>query len=226
MVSFTKKEQIGILLVVLIVALSLGLKFVVSDNIKPEDEISANNDENLLLDDFKETVNTLESTEVLQEGTAIMIHISGQVYYPGLYELVTGDRVNDAVNLAGGLTSSADFDRINLAKKVVDEEKIYIPEIGEELNGEVAGLILDNSSSSLFENPSTSSINSADNGKININTCSKEQLVSLPGIGDVIADRIIEYRNSNQFRNIDEIKNVSGIGDKKYEGIKEMIIVN
>lgn len=117
--------------------------------------------------------------------------------------------VIDAVNLAGGLKNNADSDRINLARKLTDEEKIYIPKIGEdELPDEVSNL--------------GSSYNS---GKVNINSCSKEELVSLPGIGSVLADRILEYRKQHRFEAIEDIMNVSGIGDKKFDNIKELIII-
>jgi competence protein ComEA len=141
-----------------------------------------------------------------------MVHISGQVYYPGLVELKSGSRVKDAVDLAGGLKKEADIDRINLAKKLVDEEKIYVPKKGEEVDIEI---------SSISDN-----LTSDSNSKININTCSKEELMQLSGIGEVTATKIIEYRSTNQFKTIEDIMNVSGIGAKKFEAIKDFIIVN
>src|SRR5690606_1866549 len=104
---------------------------------------------------------------------------------------------------------AADIDRINLAKKVKDEDKIYIPAIGENISMEIDGIDSGNSS-----------------GLININICSKEELDSLPGIGEVIAERIIEYRKTNKFTKIEEIRNVSGIGDSKFNDIKDLITVD
>lgn len=202
MSSFTKREQIVILVIVFIVLSALGFKFFIKDNI---------NSRNTLDLDTIEAINNLEND--LEKPTSdnsgiIMIHISGEVYKPGLIELKQGDRVKDAVDLAGGLKKDADLDRINLAKKVEDEEKIYIPKVGEEVGMELP----------LYTNESKSN-------KININLCSLEELVNLPGIGEVIGKRIIEYRKSNPFKSIEEIKNVSGIGDKKFEGIKDLITV-
>ena len=138
-----------------------------------------------------------------------MVYISGQVYSPGIYELVLGDRVVDAVNMAGGLSKQADLDKINLAKKVNDEEKIYIPAIGEEIPFSV-----------------DVETNSQESGKININVASSADLESLPGIGEVIAGRIIEYRKTNKFNSIEDILEVSGIGDAKFESIKDLISIN
>lgn len=148
------------------------------------------------------------------EKLEIMVHISGEVYKPGIIILESGKRLIDATELAGGLKKDADLDRINLAKKLSDEEKIYIPKVGEEVDLEISTESMESSSGGRDES-----------GKININTCSKEDLMSLPGIGEVIAGRIIDYRESNQFKSIDDIKSVSGIGDKKFEGIQELIIV-
>jgi competence protein ComEA len=144
-----------------------------------------------------------------------MVHISGQVYKPGLVELESGSRVVDAVNKAGGLKEDADLDRINLAKKLADEEKIYVPKVGENTDNV--------SDISIAEG---SDIGDNTDGKIDINNATKEELISLPGIGEVIADRIIDYRKNNRFKTIEDIKNVSGIGSKKYEGIKDLIKVN
>lgn len=200
--SFTKKEQIGILLIVFIIIITLGFKFFMKDIIKPKDDI-------MEITSFGETINLEEDRVSDNENKIIMVHISGQVYNPGIVELEIGDRVIDAVKLAGGLKKDADIDKINLAKKLEDEEKVHIPKIGEELTSD----IIHNND---FKEKSL---------KTNINTCAKEELVSLPGIGDVIADRIIEYRKGNTFKSIEDIKNVSGIGDKKFEGIKELITV-
>lgn len=202
--SFTKSEQVVILVIVLAIILILGYNFIIKDMFV-EDETPV-----ALLDQ----INISDSTESEPiENTIILVHISGQVYNPGLIELVNGDRVIDAVNLAGGLTKDADLDRINLAKKVQDEEKIYIPKIGEANEPIVAG------------NLSTGDTSTLNNGKININVATKDELDKLPGIGPVIAQRIIDYRSSTPFKKIEDLKNVSGIGDKIYNGLKELITV-
>lgn len=210
--DFTKKQQIVILVLVFLITLSLGFKYVIL-NKKTVEDIVQNTVGNVVETEDNSELDDIEDIEDIED-SIIMVHISGQVYFPGVYELVNGDRVDDAVKLAGGLTKDADLDRINLAKKLVDEEKIYIPKTGEN--------ILETNDVNYI---TTSNI-SVNDGKININTCSKSELVSLPGIGDVIADRIIEYRATNPFRTIEDILNVSGIGEKKYEGIKELITVN
>lgn len=200
--SFTKKEQIAILVVALVVILSIGYKFFLQDYLKEDDESFG------LIEDYLENPNNQETNEDLPDDDfEIMVHISGEVYRPGLVTLSNGDRLIDAVNLSGGLKNQADLDRINLAKKVQDEEKIYIPRIGEE---------------------NIPVIDSSTNGdtKININSCSKSDLESLPGIGPATADKILDYRENNAFKKIEDIMNVSGIGEKKFESIKELIIVN
>lgn len=207
MVSFTKREQIVILLIVFTIILALGFKFFIKDIIGVREKtIEIINSEDIV--DMEEV-----QDEIDDENQIIMVHISGQVYNPGIVEIELGNRLIDAVKLAGGLKKDADIDRINLAKKLVDEEKIYIPKIGEDTSEEIEIL-------------ATTGSSEKESGKININTCSKEDLISLPGIGETIAGRIIEYRSMNPFKSIEDIKNVSGIGDKKFEGIKELIIVN
>jgi competence protein ComEA len=196
---FTKKEQMIILSIAIILLAYFGVGGYIRKE-QPTPPIT-------LLQ--AESTETQIDPDLAEEPTLVMVHVSGQVYYPGIYELVSGDRVKDAVDLAGGLTKAADIDRINLAKKVKDEEKIYIPAIGENISMEIDGIDSGNSS-----------------GLININICSKEELDSLPGIGEVIAERIIEYRKTNKFTKIEEIRNVSGIGDSKFNDIKDLITVD
>lgn len=201
---FSKKEQIAIiLLVVIIVAISL-FNFL-NKNIFIDRETSHEDNVNELINELSEEDEVNENDEPEE----IMVHISGQVYKPGIVKLKVGDRVIDAVNLAGGLKKDADLDKINLAKKLSDEEKIYIPKIGEDTSTQISNSESSNDAS----------------GKININTCTREELLSLPGIGEVIADRILEYRKQNTFHNVEDIMNVSGIGEKKFESIKELITV-
>ncbi|NLY78034.1 MAG: hypothetical protein GX080_08150 [Tissierellia bacterium] len=199
----SKREQIIIiLLIVMVIAISLfnfiGKKYLLADSTK----------EDPLVEELMEGIK--EDTEEESEPKEIIVHISGQVNNPGIVKLEVGARVIDAVNLAGGLKNEADLDKINLAKKLEDEEKIYIPALGEE--GDV--------------DFSDSQSTAEGNGKVNINTCTKDELLSLPGIGEVLADRIIDYREQTPFKNIEDIMNVSGIGEKKFESIKEMIIVH
>lgn len=196
---FTKKEQIAILSIAVILLAYFGIGGYIRKNQPTQPLALIQTDTSVLYEDKVES----------GEPALIMIHISGQVYHPGIYELVSGDRVKDAVDLAGGLTKAADIDRINLAKRLNDEDKIYIPAIGETISQDIE--IVNTGSST---------------GLININTCSKEELDSLPGIGVVIAERIIEYRKSVRFERIEDIRNVSGIGDAKFNDIKGLITVD
>lgn len=205
---FTKRERIVLLIVVFsiisVVVFKMGFKDFKKAEIEPLNFIS--------------TINIEDNIDEQEEITVIMVHISGQVYKPGIVEIDLGKRLIDAIKLAGGLKKEADLDRINLAKKLIDEEKIYIPKVGEELNSDIIELVVSNSSNN---NANTS--NSSD--KININKCSQADLESLPGIGAVLALRIIDYRNLNAFTTIEDLKQVSGIGDKKYEALKDLITV-
>lgn len=209
---FTKRERIVLLVVVFSIISVVVFKMGFKDLPKAESEPL----------NFVSTINTDNTDENIQEqeeeATVIMVHISGQVYKPGIVEIDLGKRLTDAIKLAGGLKKEADLDRINLAKKLIDEEKIYIPKVGEELNSDIIDL-----DSNINVANNTNATNS--NGKININKCSQADLESLPGIGGVLALRIIDYRNSNPFTTIEDLKQVSGIGDKKYEAVKDLIIV-
>lgn len=213
MAYFTKKEQLVIIFLIILI-LAIALFGFINKSTRPSPSELKDVDELLKeLADNEEGEEFNENIEAKDIGKddIIMIHISGQVYKPGLIELKAGSRVIDAVELAGGLKAEADLDRINLAKKLEDEEKIYISKIGEEaLPLEVVG---------------SSPVGHTVGGKININNCSKEELMTLPGIGEVLAGRIIDYREANPFKSIEDIRNVSGIGEKRFEEIKDLIII-
>jgi len=200
MLYFSKREQLILISVVVIILLISLFNFL-----KKDKEDTANTD--IIIEDYFSELKETEEDDS-EEAHEIMVHISGQVYNPGVVVLESGARLIDAVNLAGGLKKDADIDKINLAKKLSDEEKIYIPKIGEE-----------------YVEVTESGGSKDSSGKIDINTCSKEELLALPGIGEVLADRIIDYREKSKFKSIEDIMNVSGIGKGRFEDIKDLIIV-
>ena len=163
------------------------------------------------------------------EENKIIVHISGEVKNQGIVELEENSRVNDAIEKAGGVTENAYMKDINLAYKLEDGMKIYIPSKEEvENNKNVGDVLSGNRYYNSAENINGSSnVNSEDNEskkKVNINTANKDELDTLPGIGEATAEKIIEYRNKNgKFASKEEIKEVSGIGDSKYEQIKDLI---
>jgi competence protein ComEA len=157
-----------------------------------------------------ETV-TVEDSQILQKN--VCIYVCGQVNAPGVYVLEAGSRVCDAFVAAKGLTPEAAKDYWNQARVLRDGEMIYVPSIEEAKDREPESGIGQNTSSN--------------NGKININTATKEELMTLPGIGESRALSIIAYRKEHGgFSSPEEIMEVSGIKEGMYEKMKEYIIVN
>ena len=185
------------------------------------------NDE--VIDIFKEEEKEEEQLEEppkeKEKISKVIVDIKGMVNNPGVYEVESGKRVNDVITMAGGLTEDADTSNINLAKIVTDEMTIIIyskEEVLEKYKSEVC--ICD---CPYIENDACiTETNNNTSGLININTASIEELMSLPGLGEAKAKLIIEYREKNgNYKSIENIKEVSGIGEAIFEKIKDYITV-
>jgi len=151
---------------------------------------------------------SMTETKVSEE---VIVDVEGEVIKPGVYKLNTGSRIVDALKMSGGLGEKADRDwvekNINMAERILDGMKIYIPSVNDQLSK---------------SNYQTSTVK----GKsvVSLNNATVEELDTLTGIGPAIAKRIIDYREKNNgFKNVEEIKLVSGIGDKLFEKIKDEI---
>ena len=163
----------------------------------------------------------------------IYVDVKGAVNNPGVYEIEEGKRVMDAINLAGGLLDKSDTINLNLSKKLTDEMYIVVYTKDEIYNYEknknskecpsFECVCPDTKNDACISKTEEKNIES-NNKKVSINNASKEQLMTLPGIGEAKANSVIEYRTSNgDFKAIEEIKNVSGIGDLVFEKIKDYI---
>ncbi len=142
-------------------------------------------------------------------GSTIKVYVSGQANLPGVYELPADSRADDALRAAGGPTSQADLDSVNLAERVSDEDHIHIPSRGE--GGSATGT-----------GPKVSS----SGGKVLLNTATAAELETLPNIGPSRANAIIEYREKNgPFARVDDLTNVSGIGTGILDSIRDLIEV-
>ena len=141
-----------------------------------------------------------------EEEEFIFVHIEGCVNNPGFIKTKYGTRLFELIEEAGGETDEADLTRINLASIVSDEQKIFVP----------AKVVLDETNETGAEKTSI----------VNINTASKEKLMSLDGVGEGTAEKIIKYREQNgYFNTIEDLMNVSGIGESKFNGLKDDITV-
>lgn len=181
-----KKGLAVVLIIALLIMTAIGIKL-------------SRKQEEIFFTGYENFDNEVRNEEISQVN--IFVDIDGAVNKPGVYELMQGDRVIDAIEAAGGLAEDAYTKNLNKARVLVDGEKIYILTLGELKN------------------------DSEDSSLININTASINELTSLPGIGEVYAKRIIDYRNVKPFGSIEEIKNIEGIGDKTFEKIKELITI-
>lgn len=186
---------------------------------------------NVLLESTKK--NDKEKETKKEEITEIMVDIKGEVINQGIYKLKTGSRVIDAINMAGGLTNNANTSVLNLSKKLIDEMVIivysnYEVENFEKTKEEETKVLescktgYDNIENDACIEPETSI--ETQTSKISINNASLEELMTLSGIGEAKAKSIIEYREQNGgFNSIEDIKNVTGIGDALFDQIKENI---
>ena len=181
-----------------------------------------------------ETVTKKDEKEEKTKNETVLVDVKGEVNTPGVYELTSNNTVIDAINKAGGLTKTSDTSNINLSKKLEDEMVIIVYSKAEIQKMEEDKIVCPPCNNAcITEEDEKAKLNSEKSettntpaGKININTAGSEALQTLDGIGEAKAKAIIEYRNKNgNFKNIEDIKNVSGIGDSVYEKIKDNITV-
>lgn len=156
-------------------------------------------------------------SEAEQDTEEICVYVCGAVQHPGVYYLLSGDRIYQAIEAAGGFTEEADSNYLNQAEPLADGSQIQIPTKEEAKELRASG-VADTKS----QEESTSDVQS----KVNINTAAEEELMTLPGIGEARAAAIIQYRDANgKFKTIEELKEISGIKGKVFEKIQELISV-
>ena len=193
-----RKALIGAVLFVL-----LGLMFLIKlkgriSGADPETDFMA--DDRLSISDRDEDSEDSASEPETEE--SLLVYVSGAVRNPGVYRLPLGSRVYEALDAAGGLTQEAEEGLINLAEPLTDGEMIYFPKKGEDSSGQVQ----------------------LSDGKVDLNRAGKEELMTLPGIGETKAEAILQYRKEHgPFQTIEELMQVSGIGEALFEKIKNRV---
>lgn len=222
--NLSQKQKIVIIIVITVIIAGVGYFAYATETEKQ-------NETNLEIAKTEEK----EDDEKENKEEKIIVHLSGAVEKEGIIELNENSRMADAIEKAGGLKENACIDEINLAYKLEDGMKIYIPTKEEckkqtTLNGTEtntgktnSGGVSSNGGTSIT---GTSGNNMKKQGKVNINTASQTELETLPGIGPSTALKILNYRKEKgKFKKIEDIKEVSGIGDSKYNKIKDLITI-
>lgn len=198
-------KKIPIILIILCIVICIVIYFFTNDK---------SDDFNLSSDLY--ITNSIE--EIQPEDKEIIIHIDGEIINPGIVSLPIGSRISDAITASGGATEQADLSKINLAYELCDGQKIYVPSILDE--DEITYIQNDAGSNVLIPDISSNST------LVNINTATQAELEALPGIGASTAYKIINYRKENgKFKQIEDIMNVNGIGESKFNNIKKYICI-
>lgn len=204
-----KKQKI--IVVVLIIIMCIVIGYYIISKTEKYDYSDIEKISNIIEEDQEVDDNIIENK--------IVIHITGEVEEEGVIELEKGARISDAIEEAGGTTEEADLSNVNLAYSLSDGQKVKIPNINEK-DEEIIVIEEKAGDNIIIEG------NKSKEEKININKAAQTEIETLPGIGPSTALKIINYRNEHgKFKNIEDIKNVSGIGDSKFENIKEYICV-
>lgn len=173
------------------------------------------------------TSDTAASGETSLAIQMISVYICGEVNNPGIYEVPKGVILNKIIEAAGGFTEEASENNVNLVYQIESNMSIYIPSEDEINQGFTGGDIIRQEGVYVWGAQSGASGGTDQSATlmVNINTATEEELKSLPGIGDVTAKAIVNYRKDTPFKTIDDIKNVTGIGDSKFKQIKDYICV-
>lgn len=162
----------------------------------------------------QQAVNTASEKEEVK----ITVYVSGAVANPGLHEIAPGSRAVEAIAAAGGMTEEANKDKVNLAKICKDGMQVNVPRLSAKERRRLAA-----ASSAEAAEQNSASYNAAQEsetaltGKVHLNTATAEELETLPGVGAVTAQRIVEYRSAHGFAKIEDIMNVKGIGQAKFK---------
>lgn len=214
--QFNLKQKIVMGMIIAVIVISIGVYGFFSMQ-KQNTVLNLNE---MLVEENREEVNQeIDEVKEKEEVGNIVVHITGAVKNKGILRLPEGSRISDAIEAAGGETKEADLDSINLAYTLEDGQKIYIPSQEDKENNEQKQYITTESGDTT--NIKENSKIEGENEKVNINTANQSELETLPGIGPSLASRIIEYREQNgKFNSIEELKNVKGIGDAKFEDLK------
>lgn len=196
------------LLGVLLLVMAVGLYLVLTP---PQTTLADSPD---LLTAGEDNTDLVVATET--PTNQIVVDISGGVAKPGIYWLNPGSIIEDAINASGGFSRLADLDavgkNINRAQELTNHGKVYIPKFGD--------------TAIVYTQPNSSSATSSTNSLININTADNAELDLLPGIGEILSQRIIDYRLQNgNFTSVEDLKNVPGINDSRFEQIKDLVTI-
>ena len=217
--DFNKKNKILLIVIVAIVAI-ISYYFIFDR----KEEWLNNQEQNLEIKEEIKTNDQIENNsneQQLEKNENIIVHVSGAVNKEGIVELKNNSRIIDAIDKAGGLKDEADITNINLAYIIEDGMKIHIPSKEEK---ESTIIVESNIDSGTVGQSNEIKSNNNKKLKININTATKTDLETLPGIGESTALKIIEYRKEKgKFKLIEDIKQVNGIGENKFNKIKELI---
>lgn len=202
------KEKIIMSMVILVISIT-ALKLFLSKNAAKVGQF-----EEVLLTDTTDLI--AETEKENNDVVKMYVDIKGAVKLPGMYEVTSDMRVLNVIDMAGGLKETADDSQVNFSQRIEDQMVIYIPVEGEELSETViAGT-----------NSNTANISKDEEGKINLNQATKEELMTLSGVGEKKAEKIIEYREENgSFKTIEDLKNVNGFGEKSFESLEKYISI-
>lgn len=215
--SFRSKKNLHIAIVItLLLIVTMGYRVFFGDKEYVLQENAENRYQDSPLEETKEESSVLSESEIVFSeniSSEVTVYVSGAVLESKVVTLKRGKRLIDAVEACGGLTKEADVNRVNLSLKLEEEHHYVIPKIGEDVPDDV-------------QSPLSERFSTSNSGKINLNTASVEQLKTLPGVGDVLAQRIVDKRTqSGPFQSVEDLLAVSGIGEKKFDDIKNLVSV-